>query len=129
MLLRSVFYLVSPVVKSSFIPDLILRGIASRNVTDLEFGNLDADKAIAAILKIEGKLEDNSSVDAQFQCALLSTSATGQRRVRCHNLTLPVTRVIGNIFRSADMDATMALLTKQYIAQIVQVHYEMLERL
>ncbi|KAI7959660.1 hypothetical protein MJO28_003451 [Puccinia striiformis f. sp. tritici] len=92
-----------------------------RNVTDLEFGNLDADKAIAAILKIEGKLEDNSSVDAQFQCALLYTSATGQRRVRCHNLTLPVTRVIGNIFRSADMDATMALLTKQYIAQIVQV--------
>ncbi|POW08541.1 hypothetical protein PSTT_07483 [Puccinia striiformis] len=92
-----------------------------RNVTDLEFGNLDADKAIAAILKIEGKLEDNSSVDAQFQCALLYTSATGQRRVRCHNLTLPVTRVIGNIFPSADMDATMALLTKQYIAQIVQV--------
>ncbi|WAQ81729.1 hypothetical protein PtA15_2A40 [Puccinia triticina] len=92
-----------------------------RNVTDLEFGNLDADKAIAALLKIEGKLEDNGSVEAQLQCALLYTSAAGERRVRCHNLTLPVTRVIGNIFRSADMDATMALLTKQYIAQIVQV--------
>lgn len=92
-----------------------------RNLTDLEFGNIDADKAVGAILKIEGKLEDHSSTEAQFQCALLHTSSTGQRRVRCLNLTLPITRVIGNIFRSADMDATITLLTKQYIAQITQV--------
>ncbi|MBW0489090.1 hypothetical protein O181_028805 [Austropuccinia psidii MF-1] len=90
-----------------------------RNVTDLEFGNLDADKAVAAVVKIEGKLEERT--EAYFQCALLYTSANGQRRVRCHNLALPVTQVMGNIFRSADMDATITLTTKQCVAQAMQV--------
>lgn len=82
-----------------------------RNVTDLEFGTIDADKAVAALIKHEGKLDDKR--DAYFQCAVLYTSATGERRVRLHNLAVPVTQVMANVFRFADIDATMAYCTKE----------------
>ncbi|GAA6050283.1 hypothetical protein JCM3770_002770 [Rhodotorula araucariae] len=84
-----------------------------RNVTDLEFGTLDADKAIAAKLKHEGKLDEK--VDAYFQCAALYTSATGERRVRVHNLAVPVSSLISSVFRAADMDTTIAFYTKESI--------------
>ncbi|GAA5940129.1 uncharacterized protein JCM15063_001715 [Sporobolomyces koalae] len=86
-----------------------------RNVTDLEFGSLDADKAIAARIKHESKLDEKS--DAYFQCAALYTSATGQRRVRVHNIAVPVTSLVNNVFRYADMDTTIAVIAKESIAQ------------
>ncbi|KAM0748281.1 hypothetical protein T439DRAFT_291785 [Meredithblackwellia eburnea MCA 4105] len=86
-----------------------------RNVTDLEFGTLDADKAVAAKIKHEGKLDEK--VDAHFQCAVLYTSASGQRRVRVHNLAVPVTSLLANVFRFADMDTTIAYITKESITQ------------
>ncbi|KAL8280889.1 hypothetical protein RQP46_006568 [Phenoliferia psychrophenolica] len=86
-----------------------------RNVTDLEFGTLDADKAVAAKIKHEGKLDEK--VDAHFQCAVLYTSATGQRRVRVHNLAVPVTNLLANVFRFADMDTTLAYIAKESITQ------------
>ncbi|GAA5904381.1 uncharacterized protein JCM6883_006470 [Sporobolomyces salmoneus] len=86
-----------------------------RNITDLEFGTLDADKAIAARIKHESKLDEKS--DAYFQCAALYTSATGQRRVRVHNIAVPVTSLVNNVFRYADMDTTIALIAKESITQ------------
>ncbi|GAA6041073.1 hypothetical protein JCM8097_004706 [Rhodosporidiobolus ruineniae] len=85
-----------------------------RNVTDLEFGTLDADKAIAARIKHEGKLDEKA--DAHFQCAALYTSATGERRVRVHNLAVPVSSVISNVFRAADLDTTITQITKDAIS-------------
>lgn len=82
-----------------------------RNITDLEFGNMDADKAIGAHIKHESKLDDK--FDAYFQCALLYTTSDGERRVRCHNLAVPVTNVMGNVFLRADMDTTITFLAKQ----------------
>lgn len=82
-----------------------------RNVTDLEFGMIDSEKAIGAKIKHEGKLDEK--VDAHFQCAILYTSAEGQRRVRVHNLAVPVTSLIANVFRLADMDTTLAYIAKQ----------------
>jgi len=82
-----------------------------RNVTDLEFGALDADKGVAALIKHEGKLDDKR--DAYFQCAVLYTSSAGERRVRLHNLAVPVSQVLGNVFRFADMDATMTYCAKE----------------
>ena len=82
-----------------------------RNVTDLEFGNIDADKAIAARIKHEGKLDEK--VDAHFQCAVLYTSASGQRRVRVHNIAVPVTSLLASVFRLADMDTTLAYIAKE----------------
>lgn len=84
-----------------------------RNVTDLEFGTVDADKAVAAKLKHEGKLDDK--VDAHFQCAVLYTSAYGERRVRVHNLAVPVTTLLANVFRFACMDTTIAFVSKEAI--------------
>ncbi|SCV67581.1 BQ2448_5192 [Microbotryum intermedium] len=86
-----------------------------RNVTDLEFGTMDSDKAIAARLKHEGKLDDK--VDAHFQCAVLYTAANGQRRVRVHNLAVPVTSLLANVFRFADMDTTLTYVTKEAVTQ------------
>lgn len=86
-----------------------------RNTTDLEFGTLDADKAIAAIVKHEGRLSENQ--DAFFQCAVLYTSSTGQRRVRCHNLALGVSNKLGDVFRVADMGTTISLVAKESITQ------------
>lgn len=71
---------------------------------------MDADKAIAARIKHEGKLDEK--VDAHFQCAVLYTSAAGQRRVRVHNLAVPVTSLLANVFRFADMDTTIAYVAK-----------------
>lgn len=86
-----------------------------RNVTDLEFGTLDADKAVGAIIKHESKLDGKS--DAFFQCAVLYTSATGERRVRVHNLAVGVVNKLGDVFRLADMDTTIALVAKEAITQ------------
>ncbi|GAA5958456.1 hypothetical protein JCM21900_001476 [Sporobolomyces salmonicolor] len=86
-----------------------------RNVTDLEFGTLDADKAVTAKIKHEGKLDEKT--DAYFQCAALYTSASGQRRVRVHNMAVPVTSLVNNVFRFADMDTTIAYIIKEAIAQ------------
>lgn len=86
-----------------------------RNMTDLEFGTLDADKAIAAVVKHDGKLSENQTV--YFQCAVLYTSSTGQRRVRCHNLALGVSTKLGDVFRVADMGATISIVAKEAITQ------------
>lgn len=82
-----------------------------RNVTDLEFGCLDADKAVAVTIKHESKLDERQ--EAYFQCAVLYTSASGQRRVRCHNLSVAVSTKLGDVFRTADMDATIAVTAKE----------------
>lgn len=86
-----------------------------RNMTDLEFGTMDADKAIAVLVKHEAKLSEKQ--DAYFQCAILYTSATGQRRVRCHNLALRVSDKLGDVFRVADMGATITMVAKEAITQ------------
>lgn len=82
-----------------------------RNVTDLEFGTLDADKALGVVIKHESKLDEK--MPAYVQCAVLYTSASGQRRVRCHNLALAVSSKLGDVFRTADMDATISLAAKE----------------
>ena len=86
-----------------------------RNVTDLEFGTIDADKAIGALIKHDAKLDPKA--DAYIQAAILYTSASGDRRVRVHNLAVPVVTKLADVFRLADMDTTMALVAKEAITQ------------
>lgn len=85
-----------------------------RNSTDIEFANIDADKAIVASFKHTGKLDEK--VEAHFQAATLYTTADGDRRVRCQNIAIPVTSLLGNVFRYADLDSTVTYLTKSAIA-------------
>ena len=82
-----------------------------RSLTDLEFGIMDESKSFGAVLKHEGpRLDDRQP--AFVQVAVLFTSSSGERRVRCLNLSLTTTSLIGNVFRFADLDAAVTLFLK-----------------
>lgn len=78
--------------------------------TDVDLPAVDCDKALLVTLRHEEKLPETS--EAAFQCALLYTTVTGQRRIRVHTLQLPVTAALGNLFRGADLDAHFAYFLK-----------------
>lgn len=81
-----------------------------KNVTDLEFAGIDSSKAFAVTLKYDGKLDEK--VESAFQCAMLYTAATGERRIRVSTLMVPASATMANIFRMADMDTTINYLAK-----------------
>ncbi|KAG0377736.1 COPII coat Sec23p-Sfb3p heterodimer component [Mortierella sp. AD032] len=86
-----------------------------KNSTDLELAGIDSEKAFGVLVKHDGKLDEK--VEASFQVALLYTTSDGLRRVRVHNFSTPVTTLLGNVFRWADMDTTINFLSKGAIAQ------------
>lgn len=81
--------------------------------TDIDTAGIDEDKAIAAVLKHDGKLDPNRGV--AFQCALLYTTRYGQRRVRVHNLQLSATSQIADVFRYGDVDTTVSVILRKAI--------------
>lgn len=88
---------------------------------DLEIGVIDADKALAVSFSYDGKLD--SKLDAHFQSALLYTTASGERRVRCSNVIASVSETskeagmrdqsIRSCMKFVDQDAVVALLAKE----------------
>jgi protein transport protein SEC24 len=78
---------------------------------DLEFGTIDADKAIGVTFSYDGKLD--AKLDAHFQAALLYTSATGQRRVRCINVVAGVNEGATETMRTVDQDAVVNIIAKE----------------
>ncbi|EQL03786.1 Sec23/Sec24 family protein [Ophiocordyceps sinensis CO18] len=88
---------------------------------DLEIGVMDEDKALAVSFSYDGKLD--SKLDAHFQSALLYTTASGQRRVRCSNVVASVSETskeasmrdqsIHSCMKFVDQDAVVALLAKE----------------
>jgi protein transport protein SEC24 len=62
------------------------------------------------MVQYDGKLDDK--MDCYFQCALLYTTLDGHRRIRIHNLSLPVTSVLANIFRNAELDCITNVMAK-----------------
>lgn len=88
---------------------------------DLELGVIDADKALAVSFSYDGKLD--SKLDAHFQSALLYTTASGQRRVRCSNVIASVSETskesgmreqgVRTCMKFVDQDAVIALLAKE----------------
>jgi hypothetical protein len=48
-----------------------------------------------------------------LQCALLYTTTDGARRVRISTLALPVSDQMGAVFKGADLDSTLASITRQ----------------
>ncbi|KIW05787.1 uncharacterized protein PV09_03642 [Verruconis gallopava] len=83
---------------------------------DLEFGVIDADKAIGVMFSYDGKLDPK--LDAHFQSALLYTAANGERRVRCQNLVASVAETGGEAMKYVDQDAITTIIAKESAARI-----------
>ncbi|KAJ5601860.1 hypothetical protein N7510_011394 [Penicillium lagena] len=81
---------------------------------DLEFGGVDADKAIGVLFSYDGKLD--RKLDAHFQAALLYTSADGQRRVRCINVVAAVNEGGMETMKYVDQDAVVSIIAKEAAA-------------
>lgn len=82
-----------------------------RSATDLEFGTVDAEKAIVVSFELTNSLDERQY--AFIQSALLYTSADGQRRVRTCNLALQVAGLAGNVFRFADLDTVVCHMARE----------------
>lgn len=85
---------------------------------DLEYGSIDSDKAFGVMFSYDGKLDPKQ--DACFQSALLYTTASGERRVRCTNT---VARIIGSAqeaMRFIDQDAILCMIAKEATARVTE---------
>jgi protein transport protein SEC24 len=78
---------------------------------DLEFGVIDEDKAIGVLFTYDGKLD--TKLDAHFQAALLYTTASGQRRVRCCNIVASVNEGAIETMKFVDQDAVVNIIAKE----------------
>ncbi|KAF7731415.1 COPII coat Sec23p-Sfb3p heterodimer component [Apophysomyces ossiformis] len=84
--------------------------------TDVELAGIDEDKAIAAVLKHDSKLDIDRGVS--FQSALLYTTKCGKRRVRVHNLHLNVVNQIAEVFRYGDVDTSVSVMLRKAIFEL-----------
>jgi protein transport protein SEC24 len=85
---------------------------------DLEFGVIDADKAIGVMFSYDGKLDPK--LDAHFQSALLYTAASGERRVRCTNIVASVSPNTGECMKFVDQDAVVNIIAKEAAARMTE---------
>ncbi|KAI2631098.1 hypothetical protein GGS21DRAFT_163607 [Xylaria nigripes] len=83
---------------------------------DLEIGVIDADKAIGVMFGYDGKLD--SKLDAHFQSALLYTTASGQRRVRCSNVIASVSDQMRDCMKFVDQDAVYTIVAKEAASKL-----------
>ncbi|TGO47146.1 hypothetical protein BCON_0291g00070 [Botryotinia convoluta] len=84
---------------------------------DIEFGVIDADKAMGVLFSYDGKLD--SKLDAHFQSALLYTTASGERRVRCSNVIASVSDQAKDCMNFVDQDAIYALIAKEAASKML----------
>ncbi|BBN17285.1 protein transport protein SEC24 [Marchantia polymorpha subsp. ruderalis] len=87
--------------------------------TDVDLPAIDSDKTIMVTFKHDDKFQDGS--ECCFQCALLYTTVTGQRRIRVITLSLSCTSVLSNLFRGADLDAQFTYFLKTSAQEIPNV--------
>lgn len=87
-----------------------------RNRGEIDLPIIDSDKAFVIRVAHETTLQVSQQVI--FQCALLYTSEKGDRRIRVHNLCVPVTNEISKVFRHADIDAIVNASMKQVVNHI-----------
>lgn len=86
------------------------------NQTDYQFATIDCDQSFAVTFFYDGKLDEREKIS--FQCAVLHTTAQGQRRIRVLNLAASVSSQLASIFRMADLEALLQFSTKRAISQL-----------
>lgn len=85
---------------------------------DLEFGVIDSDKSVGVMFSYDGKLD--AKLDAHFQCALLYTTASGERRVRCTNTVAGVSEGAMESMRFIDQDAVVNIIAKEAATRMIE---------
>ncbi|KAA8896210.1 hypothetical protein FN846DRAFT_966004 [Sphaerosporella brunnea] len=85
---------------------------------DVEFSNIDEDKAVAVMFSHDGKLDPK--LDAHFQSALLYTTKSGERRVRCSNVVAAVTEQVRDVVRWADQDAVLGVMAREAASRMIE---------
>ena len=79
---------------------------------------INTGNSVAVELKYDDKLSEDEL--AVIQVAILYTAVSGERRVRCHNLALPVCSTVADVFRSACCDSLMNLMVRQTVSSMRQ---------
>lgn len=87
-----------------------------RNSTDLEFAKFDESSTFTIRLSYDGsKIQENTVIP--IQVAVLFTDAlTGQRKIRLLHCAFIATSNYQSVFKGADMDALLVVLTQASIA-------------
>lgn len=76
----------------------------------LALPTIDADKSFGIELVHNGNMI--STPNACIQTALLYTNTLGERKIRVHTCTLPLTASLHDMYNLVDMHATMNLMTR-----------------
>lgn len=84
-----------------------------RSTDLLSLPNVNPDAGFGMQIAIEESLTDCNL--ACFQAAVLYTSSRGERRIRVHTLSLPVTALLQDILGSIDQEAVVGLLCKMAV--------------
>ncbi|WPH00167.1 Hypothetical protein R9X50_00299000 [Acrodontium crateriforme] len=83
---------------------------------DLELASITADSGMSVTFTYDGKLDPK--LDAHFQSALLYTTTSGERRVRCSNIVASVTETPRESMRFVDQDAVIGVMAKESASKV-----------
>lgn len=89
------------------------------NTTDVELSALDGNKAITIEMAYDDKIPENDTI--YVQAALLYTSITGERRIQVHNLAVPTSVGMPDVFTCCDMDTIINFFAKQALKQVFDI--------
>ena len=93
--------------------DEYLMGAARDGSLDVDIPGIDADSAFGVTFRHDDKLDD--AAPACVQCALLYTTAQGQRRIRVLTLALSVTDAMASLYRYSDLDALLNIQMRKAV--------------
>jgi len=81
-----------------------------RSTDLLSLPNVNPDHSFGMQIDIEDNLTESSMVG--FQAALLYTNTKGERRIRVHTLSLPITSKLSDVYAYSDQEAIVNTLSK-----------------
>lgn len=90
--------------------------IYMRTSGEMLFGNASESKTVACLLQVDDKIPEKAKVSFQF--AALYTDSRGIRRVRVHNLCVPVATNIFDLFGHSDCEAVCNFLSKRAVSLV-----------